>query len=71
MHGRVRLTNGTTLDEQTIRAVIDEEYEAIRAEQGEAFEAGRWKQAREVFEQVALADEFVDFLTLPAYELID
>ena len=25
---------------------------------------------REVFEQVALADEFVEFLTLPAYELL-
>jgi malate synthase len=26
---------------------------------------------REVFEQVALADEFVEFLTLPAYEQLD
>jgi malate synthase len=27
--------------------------------------------ARRLFEQVALADEFPDFLTLPAYELVD
>ena len=27
--------------------------------------------ARRLFEQVALADDFPDFLTLPAYELID
>ena len=27
--------------------------------------------ARRLFEQVALAEEFPDFLTLPAYELID
>lgn len=27
--------------------------------------------ARRLFEQVAPADEFPDFLTLPAYELID
>ena len=27
--------------------------------------------ARQLFEQVALADDFADFLTLPAYELID
>jgi malate synthase len=27
--------------------------------------------ACELFEEVALADEFPDFLTLPAYELID
>ena len=28
-------------------------------------------EAREVFEQVALADQFVEFLTLPAYERLD
>jgi malate synthase len=32
---------------------------------------GRWADAREVFDSVALADEFVEFLTLPAYERID
>jgi malate synthase len=31
----------------------------------------RLAEARRVFEQVALAEEFVDFLTLPAYELLD
>ena len=30
----------------------------------------RLVEARRVFEQVSLADEFVDFLTLPAYELL-
>ena len=29
---------------------------------------GRPKESREIFEQVALADELVEFLTLPAYE---
>ncbi|CAA9404122.1 MAG: Malate synthase [uncultured Pseudonocardia sp.] len=32
------------------------------------FTAGRYDEARELFEQVALADDFVEFLTLPAYE---
>ena len=27
--------------------------------------------ARRLFEQITLAEEFPDFLTLPAYELID
>ena len=31
----------------------------------------RLDDARRLFEQVALADEFPDFLTLPAYRLID
>jgi malate synthase len=32
---------------------------------------GDYREARELFEQVALGDEFVEFLTLPAYEHID
>ncbi len=31
----------------------------------------RLDEARELFEQVALSDEFVEFLTLPAYERLD
>jgi malate synthase len=37
----------------------------------EGFEGGRFAEARELFEQVALAEEFVEFLTLPAYDYID
>ena len=34
-------------------------------------DGGRFAEARELFEQVALAEEFVEFLTLPAYDYID
>jgi malate synthase len=37
----------------------------------EAFEGGRFTDARELFERVALADDFTEFLTLPAYDYID
>jgi malate synthase len=37
------------------------------AEAGE----GRWDDARAVFDRVALEDEFVEFLTLPAYDHLD
>jgi malate synthase len=44
----------------------------IRAAVGEqAFASGRFAEARELFDQVALADDFPEFLTLPAYERID
>ena len=33
--------------------------------------AADYDEARALFEQVALGDEFVEFLTLPAYEHID
>ncbi len=35
------------------------------------FGDGRFDDARAVFDEVALADDFVEFLTLPAYERID
>jgi malate synthase len=42
---------------------------AVMAE--ETREGGRFAEAREIFERVALGDDFVEFLTLPAYEYID
>jgi malate synthase len=36
-----------------------------------AFPEGRWDEARAVFEQVALDEDFVEFLTLPAYDYLD
>jgi malate synthase len=32
---------------------------------------GRWQDARALFDEVALSDGFAEFLTLPAYELVD
>jgi malate synthase len=46
---------------ERVREVLDEELP----------DGGRFAEARQLFEQVALADEFVEFLTLPAYEYID
>ncbi|MGH3039834.1 MAG: malate synthase A [Gaiellaceae bacterium] len=40
------------------------------AELAEAGE-GRWDEARALFDEVALSEELDEFLTLPAYELID
>ena len=46
---------------ERVREILDEELPG----------GGRFAEAREIFEQVALAEEFVEFLTLPAYEYID
>ena len=72
------LHNGVTLDDtgervshELIARILDEETDAIRMAVGnDAFAAGRYQDARELFEQVAVADEFVDFLTLPAYDIV-
>jgi malate synthase len=52
--------------------VLDEEMAKIRAEVGdEVWEKGRPEDTREVFERVALGEDFPEFLTLPAYEKLD
>jgi malate synthase len=57
---------------ERVREVLDEEMASIRADVGdEVWEKGRPEETRRVFEQVALGDEFPEFLTLPAYELLD
>ena len=67
----VTLDNGSPVTRELVRSVLDEETAAIRAAVGEeTFAAGRYDDARRLFEEVALAREYVDFLTLPAYDLI-
>ena len=72
VHNGVGLGDGEPVTPQLVRAVADDVLASIRAEIGEqAYGSSRFGDARALFEQVALADEFVDFLTLPAYDLID
>jgi len=55
-HGRV--------DAGDVRRVIEEEMDQVR-------DVPRVDDARELFEQVGLDADFVEFLTLPAYERLD
>ncbi|HJU96386.1 MAG TPA: malate synthase A [Jiangellaceae bacterium] len=72
VHNGVVLDDGQQMTPTLARAVADDVLASIRAEIGEqAYAASRFAAARALFEQVALADDFVDFLTLPAYDLID
>jgi malate synthase len=69
LHNDVELSNGHRVTRQLVESIIDEEVRAIRDRLGEeAFSQGRWDDARATFTQMALADEYADFLTLPAYE---
>jgi malate synthase len=72
LHHGVRLDTGEQVTAELVRRIEDEELARIRASIGDdAFDKGRFHDARELFEQVALADDLVEFLTLPAYQLID
>ncbi|MEV7435005.1 malate synthase A [Streptomyces griseoviridis] len=65
----VEFENGEKATPELARRVAAEELESIRAEIGaEAFAAGHWQQAHDLLLQVALDDDYADFLTLPAYE---
>ena len=66
------MTTAETRHAEVVRETASE-LERIRDEVGaEWFEPhGRADQSRRLFEQVALSDEFVEFLTLPAYEELE
>jgi malate synthase len=68
-HPRGVLDDGRKVTRELFRSVMTEELEKIRADLGpEAYANGRFDLARVVFDQVATAEPFVEFLTLPAYE---
>jgi malate synthase len=70
-HGAA-LADGRSVTRELVREAIAEELEKLRAAVGDkAFDAARPDDARALFEQVALAEELEDFLTLPAYELLE
>jgi malate synthase len=55
-----------------VREVIDEELASLRETFGdEVYGKSRANEAREIFEQIALGDDFVEFLTLPAYDYLE
>ncbi len=68
---RAELSSGERVTEDLARATIETEIASLREELGDvSFAELRFDEARAVFEQVALAPGFVEFLTLPAYELL-
>jgi malate synthase len=71
LHNDIVLEGGPTVTADLVERIIDEELVSIRAQAeqaGEAFDAERYGQATALFTQVALADNYAEFLTVPAYE---
>ncbi|KJY17931.1 MULTISPECIES: malate synthase A [Streptomyces] len=61
--------NGERATAELTREMAAEELTALRAEVGEeAFAAGKWQQAHDLFLKVSLDADYADFLTLPAYD---
>jgi malate synthase len=68
VHNEIRLDDGRTITADLVEVYIDEELVKIREQAGDTFDAERYGQATALFTEVALADSFTEFLTLPAYE---
>ncbi|MGP3982200.1 malate synthase A [Streptomyces sp. KR80] len=63
--------NGEKATPELVRKVAAQELAAIREEIGaKAYAAGRWQQAHDLLLKVSLDEDYADFLTLPAYELL-
>ena len=68
IHNDVILDDGPLVTKDVVERMIDEELVKIRELAGDSFDAARYGQAVALFTEVALADSFAEFLTLPAYE---
>jgi malate synthase len=68
VHNDVALAEGPTVTRDLVERIIREELTTIRQAAGAAFDAARFDQAVSLFTEVGLADDYVEFLTLPAYE---
>jgi malate synthase len=68
IHSSVRLDDGQLVTRELAERIIAEESVAIRDAAGAAFDTPRFEQAASLFSAVALADDYAEFLTLPAYE---
>jgi len=71
-HPAGRLDDGRDIDLATVRAWQAEILDALRVAHGDAaFEQAGYARAADLLERVTASDEFIEFITLPAYQLID
>lgn len=65
------LDDGRTITRALVEALLDEELATICEELGQArYASERFDEARRIFLDVAASDDFIDFLTLAAYEAL-
>jgi malate synthase len=69
---RGRLNDNRKVTVELVRQIIGEELEKIKGLVGaERYTGGNFQKATQLFDRLVTANEFVEFLTLPAYELVD
>jgi malate synthase len=68
LHNDISLAEGPRVTRELVERVIDEELAKIQSAYGAAYDAAKFAEATGLFKDVALADDYAEFLTLPAYE---
>jgi malate synthase len=67
-----RLADGRKVTVELFRKLLAEELPKVKGTLGEeAYAAGRYEEGARLFERITADDNYVEFLTLPAYERID
>ncbi|WP_148300806.1 malate synthase A [Shewanella marina] len=66
------LSNGQLVTKALFSQMLSEEYRNVELELGELrFKQGQFERAAQLLEQITTADELIDFLTLPGYQLLN
>jgi len=66
------LDDGRKVTKDLFRRLLAEELPQVKTTLGEsAYAAGRYAEGAQLFERITTDDNYVEFFTLPAYELID
>jgi malate synthase len=68
LHNDIHLAEGPQVTKELVDQVITSELGKIAEAAGDAYESARYAEAADLFREVALADDYAEFLTLPAYE---
>jgi malate synthase len=64
----VSLADGRVVTGGLVNELIEQELASIAQAEGDRFDAAGYARAAALFRQVALADAYQEFLTLPAHE---
>ncbi|HLY77970.1 MAG TPA: malate synthase A, partial [Caulobacteraceae bacterium] len=66
-----KLADGRVVTPTLFKTALDEEMAALKQTLGAPFEAGRFAEAIKLFADMSLSNECEEFLTLPAYEVLE
>jgi malate synthase len=67
VHAGVSFSDGKKVTAGLVLDVIDQELAAIAANMADSYNSEAFGEARQLLVETALADDFVEFLTIPAY----